>query len=111
MHVRYAEFDFAPAGTVVICAVHALYTAPAGTVVLCGVHTLCRVPCGLHTQPLHQMAQWLYAQYMHVTLHQLAQWLCAVHARYAEFHVVYMHNLLHQLAQPVHALYTCCEVH
>lgn len=38
MHVRYAEFDFAPAGTVVICAVHALYTAPAGTLVICVAH-------------------------------------------------------------------------
>ena len=76
------------AGTVVLRVVHACYAecyafAPYyGTV----------VPCVAHVR---------YAEFdAFALLHQLAQWLYAM----------YLHSLLHQLAQPLYAVYTCCEL-
>jgi len=77
--------------------------------------------CAMRSSILHQLAQWLYAQYMHFTLHQLAQLFYVVYmhpcydswhtsnvrfTRHVQLYAVYLHGLLHQLAQLFYVVYT-----
>ena len=123
------------AGTAVIEVVHAVPTTTAGTAVIEVVHARYAecyafapyygtvVPCVVHVRYaefdafalLHQLAQWLYAMYLHSLLNQLAQWLYAMYlhpyctswhsgynAPYVEFRGVHA-----QLAAPAGTASTC----